>query len=392
MSGEVTEKLSGLAVVLAFVREKTEQLNFFGRHRRYYDRVLQRVRLNVTRMSLSEFITAVGPIVVVGYGGYRVIQGTLAIEYLIVFYGFVSHLYLPTRRIADTSAFLQENLGALDRVFEILDSEPDIVDRESAKPLRTVEGKIVFKNVYFGYKPGKPVLNGIALDIEPGEAVALVGPSGAGKTTMVNLVPRFYEVVEGAVEIDGCDIRDVTLASLRKHIGIVPQDSILFSGPIRDNILYGRHGASEAEMIEAAKMAHAHEFIEELPEGYDTRIGERGITLSGGQRQRVSIARAFLRDPKILILDEATSSLDSQTENLIQEALHNLMQGRTTLVIAHRLSTIVDCDKVVVLDKGRIVQQGTHESLINRPGLYRKLCEEQFGYVDLSALEKSSAN
>lgn len=392
MSGEVTEKLNGLAIVMAFAREKTEQLNFFQRHRRYLDKVMRRVRLNVTRMSYAEFITAIGPIVVVGYGGYRVITGAMELEWLIVFYGFISHLYLPTRRLADTSAFLQENLGALDRVFEVLDSEPDIVDRPNAKPLPSVEGEIEFRDVHFSYRPGKPVLRGVSLAIEPGRAVALVGPSGAGKTTMANLVPRFYDIDEGAILIDGHDIRDVTLHSLRENIGIVPQDSILFSGSVRENIMYGRKGASDAEMIEAAHMAHAHEFIERLPDGYDTLIGERGVTLSGGQKQRVSIARAFLRDPRILILDEATSNLDSQTENIIQDALHHLMQGRTTLVIAHRLSTIVDCDWVVVLDQGRIVQEGTHDELAPQPGLYRKLCEEQFGYVNLEALNESIGN
>jgi ABC-type multidrug transport system fused ATPase/permease subunit len=229
------------------------------------------------------------------------------------------------------------------------------------------------------------------LEIPPGQSIAIVGRSGAGKTTLVNLVPRFYDVSLGAIMIDGHDLRDVQVRSLREHIGIVTQDPILFSGTIRENIMYGRRGATEEDIIEAARMAHVDEFMDDLPEGYDTLIGERGVKLSGGQKQRVAIARAFLRDPRILILDEATSNLDSHAENIIQDALDVLMKGRTTLVIAHRLSTIVNCDRVIVLEDGRIVQQGTHESLLREEGPYRTLCEEQFGYVRLEELGERRA-
>ena len=390
MSGEVTEKLAGVQVVMSFAREKTEEINFFHRHRRYYSKVLRRVRLKVILSTVAEFLTAIGPLVVIGYGGYRVIEGTFSVGQLLIFHGFLAHLYLPTRRLADCSAVLQEKLAAMDRVFEVLDSPPDILDSPGAEPLVRPQGRITLKDVHFAYQPDQAVLTGVSLTIEAGQSVAFVGRSGAGKSTLVNLVPRFYDVTDGAVLVDGRDVRDLTVRSLRENIGIVLQDSILFSGTIRENILYGRHNATEKEMIAAAEMAHIHEFVCELPDGYDAIIGERGLTLSGGQKQRISIARAFLRDPRILILDEATSSLDSRAENIIQEALRELMRGRTTLVIAHRLSTIVNCDLVVVLKDGQIVQQGSHRELIGVKGPYRKFCKEQFSAVHIEELSRKA--
>ena len=393
MSGEVTEKIGGVQVVQSFVREKTEERNFFTRHKRYYFKVLKRVRLRLILTCVAEFLTAFGPMVVIGYGGYRVIMNEMTLGQLILFYGFLQHLYLPCRRLADYSALLAEKLGAMDRVFEVFDSAPDIADRPGATDLGYPVGHLSFRGVSFAYpaengKRHDQVLHNIYFDAEPGQSVAIVGRSGAGKSTLVNLVPRFYDATEGAVCIDGHDIRDVTLRSLRRNIGMVLQESILFSGSIRDNILYGRASATEDEMRRAAQMAHVDEFVAELPEGYDTIIGERGLSLSGGQRQRLSIARAFLRDPRILILDEATSSLDSGAEHIIQEALRDLMKGRTTLVIAHRLSTIRDCDFVVVLDHGHVVQVGAHDDLIRRKGAYRTLCDEQFGALQLDELKK----
>ena len=388
MSGEVTEKLSGLSVVLAFVREKTEERHFFQRHREYFDRVLTKTKVQATHLASTEFLTAAGPLVVIGYGGYRMISGTLAMHEFIWFYGFISHLYLPTRRLADCTAMVQESLAALDRVFELMDETPDIRDVSGAPPLRNAKGHVELRNVHFGYTPDTPVLHDISLVVEPGQSVAIVGRSGAGKSTLVNLLPRFYDVSLGQILVDGQDISKVRVKSLREHIGIVQQDSILFRGTIAENILYGRRDATHAEMLEAAKMAHVDEFVDEFKEGYETVIGERGVKLSGGQKQRVSIARAFLRDPRILILDEATSSLDSQAENIIQDALRELMEGRTTFVIAHRLSTIVDSDIVIVLEDGRIVQQGKHDDLIQLDGMYRHLCEEQFGYVRLDGLAR----
>lgn len=392
MSGEVTEKLSGLSVVKSFVREKTEELNFFEHHRGYLDKVMYKTKVQATQMASTEFLTAAGPLVVIGYGGYRVITGNPALELssFIWFYGFIAHLYLPTRRLADASPIVQECLAAMDRVFAIFDEHPDIDDKPGAKALKNPQGHIQFRDVNFGYTQEQPVLHDINLDIRPGESLAIVGRSGAGKSTLVNLVPRFYDVSLGEILVDGENVRDVRIKSLREHIGIVMQDTVLFSGSIGENILYGRRGATKADMLSAARMAHVDEFVDELPEGYDTLIGERGVKLSGGQKQRVSIARAFLRDPKILILDEATSNLDSRAENIIQEALSDLMHGRTTLVIAHRLSTIVDSDRVIVLDDGRIVQEGTHDSLIQQPGAYRDLCEEQFGYIRLQGLDDAS--
>ncbi len=383
MSGEVNEKLAAIQVVKSFTAEDTEERSFVQRQTRYYTKVLHRIHLRTTLASVAEFLQAFGPVVVICYGGYRAIKDPTFLPELILFYGFIQHLYLPTRRLADCSAIIQEKLAAIDRVFEILDSEPDIEDAPGALALSKAQGHIRFEDVTFGYAPDVPVLKEVSFEAKPGQAVAIVGRSGAGKTTLVNLVPRFYDVNAGSVRVDGHDIRTLKIKSLREIIGIVLQDSILFTGTIRENILYGRPNASEKEMIEAARMAHVEEFVDLLPDGYDTPVGQRGVTLSGGQKQRISIARAFLCNPKILILDEATSSLDSRAEHIIQSALRELMRGRTTLVIAHRLSTIVDCDFVIVLDNGRIVEQGPHRALINNDNLYRRLCEEQFGRIRL---------
>ncbi len=388
MSGEVTEKLAGLSVVIGFVREKTEQLQFFRHHRKYLNQIMGKTRVQATQFAVTEFLTAAGPLVVIGYGGYRVVQGVMNLHEFVWFFGFISHLYLPTRRLADCSAIVQERLASMDRVFELFDEKPEIEDAVDAKPLQMTEGRIEFRNVHFAYSQEQPILKDISFTAEPGQSIAIVGRSGAGKSTLVNLVPRFYDTSLGEILIDDQNIREVQMKTLRETIGMVMQDTILFSGTIRDNILYGRRGATELEMLQAAKMAHVDEFVDGLPESYDTIIGERGVKLSGGQKQRVSIARAFLRDPRILILDEATSNLDSRAENIIQEALVELMHGRTTLVIAHRLSTIVDSDLVIVLEEGRIVQQGTHDGLIRIDGPYRSLCEDQFGYVRLDDLAK----
>lgn len=399
MSGEVTEKVAGLPVVMAYGRERTEELNFFQRHRKYHENVLSRVRLALNLESVAEFLTAFGPLVVILYGGYRCatesqipgLANPLRVGELVAFYGYLNHLYLPTRRLADYSSQLQIKLAALDRVFEVLNSEPDIADAPDAITLQSPRGQVEFRDVHFAYKTDRPVLKGVSFAAQPGQAVAIVGRSGAGKSTLASLVARFYDVCDGAVLIDGHDVRTLKLQRLRETVGLVLQDTILFSGTIRENILYGRHGATEAEMVEAARMAHVLEFVEALPNGFDTMIGERGITLSGGQKQRLSIARAFLRDPRILILDEATSNLDSGAELIIQDALRNLMKGRTTLVIAHRLSTIVDCDFVVVLENGAVVQRGSHHDLIREQGPYRQFCREQFGDVELENLSRRTA-
>jgi subfamily B ATP-binding cassette protein MsbA len=273
----------------------------------------------------------------------------------------------------------QVALGATERLFELLDLQPDIADAPNAYPMPFINGRVRFAQVSFEYDNSLPVLHQVSLEVQPGQVVALVGPSGAGKTTLANLIPRFYDVTAGCITIDGHDIRQVTSLSLRQQIGMVPQETALFSDTIRENIRYGKLEATQAEIELAAQAANAQEFIVKLPQGYDTRVGERGIKLSGGQRQRIAIARAILKNPRILILDEATSSLDSESEQLVQEALERLMKSRTTFVIAHRLSTIINADWIVVLDSGRVVEQGTHAELVTRPeGLYQKLYALQF--------------
>jgi subfamily B ATP-binding cassette protein MsbA len=276
---------------------------------------------------------------------------------------------------------LQEALGATQRVFGILDTQPDIMDKPDAVPLPPLKGAVDFEHVSFSYdteRGGVHVLHNINIQVAPGEIVALVGPSGAGKTTFVNMIPRFYDVTEGAVKVDGCDVRDVQLHTLRTQIGIVPQETLLFGGTIGDNIMYGKLDATDEELVAASKAANAHQFITQLPEGYNTLVGERGVKLSGGQRQRVAIARALLKNPRILILDEATSALDTESEALVQEALDRLMQGRTTFVIAHRLSTVQIADRIAVMDRGRIVELGSHQELMALGGLYSRLYSLQF--------------
>ena len=257
---------------------------------------------------------------------------------------------------------LQEALGATQRLFEILDTQPDVRDAPNAQALPRVDGRIELEHVTFAYRdnPGTPILHDVSLTVQPGEMLALVGPSGAGKTTLMNLIPRFFDATSGSVCIDGLDVRSITLASLRSQVGLVPQETLLFGGTVRENILYGKDGASAEEMTAAARAANAHDFISQLPQGYDTIVGERGVKLSGGQRQRIAIARAILKDPRVLLLDEATSSLDSESEGLVQEALERLMEGRTSIVIAHRLSTVQNANRIAVLDAGQIVDLGTH--------------------------------
>jgi subfamily B ATP-binding cassette protein MsbA len=325
-----------------------------------------------------EFVAAVGVTGIIWYGGYEVVNGNLTAGALIAFLVYAVNLANPIKRISRVYGTIQKALAAAERVFEIMDMQPDVKEKPSAKELPVIEGNLEFKNVVFEYKEGERALSDISFTAKAGQMIALVGPSGAGKSTIASLVPRFYNVTSGEILIDGTDITDVTLKSLREQIGLVPQETVLFNGTIYDNILYGRLDATREEIIAAAKSANAHDFIMSMPSGYDTIIGERGSSLSGGQRQRVAIARAILKNPRILILDEATSALDTESEKIVQSALDKLMVGRTSLVIAHRLSTILSADCILVLDKGKIAERGTHEELLRLNGLYSSLYKIQF--------------
>lgn len=377
------EALQNVREVKSFAREPYEVKRYDGAVDRAFAAAVRLLWVRSVFGSLVAFLGFGGLAMVLWFGGREVLEGRLTGGELIAFllYGFT--IAGAFAALVGLYTSFQEALGATKRVFQILDTTSTIEDSPNAKTLPTVEGRITFENASFSYDERQIVLENINLDIASGEIVALVGPSGAGKSTMFNLIPRFYDPVEGKIAIDGYDLRDVTQESLRTQVGIVPQETLLFGGSIRENILYGRLDATEDELIEAAKAANAHDFITNLPDGYETIVGERGTRLSGGQRQRVAIARAILKDPRILLLDEATSSLDNESEHLVQEALTRLMQGRTTVMIAHRLSTIRVAHRIAVLDQGKIIELGSHEELMAQNGLYTKLYEMQFREEDL---------
>ncbi|EGO62934.1 lipid A export permease/ATP-binding protein MsbA [Acetonema longum] len=372
------ETISAIRVVKSFSREDYEIERFGQENHRNFRAQMKVVQLMSTLTPLIEFLAALGVTIIIWYGGLEVINGNLTSGALIAFLIYTVNLSNPIKRLTRVYANIQKALAAAQRVFEVLDTEPDIQDAPDATVLPRIEGHVALRDVNFSYKPGELVLNQVSVAVKPGQMVAIVGPSGAGKSTIANLIPRFYDPTDGQVMIDGIDIKTVTLASLRQQIGIVPQETVLFNGTVYENILYGDLEAGEEQVIAAAKAANAHQFISEMPEGYDTQIGDRGSKLSGGQRQRIAIARAILKNPRILILDEATSALDAESEKLVQEALDQLMVGRTSLVIAHRLSTIQRANIIIVMEKGRIVETGTHEELIRAGGLYDKLYKVQF--------------
>ena len=384
------ESISAIFTVKYFQLERHETLKFVKRMR---NKIISSIRFNITT-SLSSYITAflggIGPLVVLWYGGREVIRGNLTLGTLIAFNAFLGYLFGPAQRLMNLNTQIQTSLASLERVFELFDIEPKIKDPKNPRKFHNIKGKVEFKNVSFSYNSSEPVLKNINLIAEPGETIAIVGKSGAGKTSLVNLILRFYDPQEGNILIDGVNIKEVRLRELRKAIGIVPQETFLFSGTIKENIKYGKLNATDEEIIKAAELANADEFIRKLPSGYDTEVGERGVKLSGGQRQRIAIARAILRDPKILIFDEATSDLDSESERLIQDALRKLLKNRTTFIIAHRFSTILNADKIVVLKDGEVIDIGKHPELYRRCKHYRELCKNQFISEDVESYKHES--
>ena len=368
------DNLSGIREIKTFTRERTESDRIGVRIENYKRSLLRALRLLATFEPFVHFASALGVVVVIYFGGRLALGGELQIEDLVAFFLYLELFYQPVRHLSHAWEAIQEALAGAERVSELLSEEPDIVDQPDAIEYRgRARGKVSFDNISFSYLTDRPILRNINLEIPAASVVALVGPTGVGKSTLASLVPRFYDVNEGRIMLDGHDIRELTIESLRRQISIVLQDVFLFHGTVRENILFGRPGAEDEEMKEAARVANAVEFIDKLPDGYDTVIGERGVKLSGGQKQRLAIARAVLKDAPILILDEATSSVDTETELLIQQALERLMAGRTTLMIAHRLSTIRNADQIVVLQDEGIAEQGSHEELMAVDGIYRHL-------------------
>ncbi|AJP23106.1 TPA: SAV1866 family putative multidrug efflux ABC transporter [Staphylococcus aureus] len=374
VQGFLHERVQGISVVKSFAIEDNEAKNFDKKNTNFLTRALKHTRWNAYSFAAINTVTDIGPIIVIGVGAYLAISGSITVGTLAAFVGYLELLFGPLRRLVASFTTLTQSFASMDRVFQLIDEDYDIKNGVGAQPIEIKQGRIDIDHVSFQYNDNEvPILKDINLSIEKGETVAFVGMSGGGKSTLINLIPRFYDVTSGQILIDGHNIKDFLTGSLRNQIGLVQQDNILFSDTVKENILLGRPTATDEEVVEAAKMANAHDFIMNLPQGYDTEVGERGVKLSGGQKQRLSIARIFLNNPPILILDEATSALDLESESIIQEALDVLSKDRTTLIVAHRLSTITHADKIVVIENGHIVEKGTHRELIAKQGAYEHL-------------------